>query len=333
MTVTVNGSANTITGVTSLTATTIVSNNIAAAAGTTTVAPITLTAGTNLTSAAAGNIEYDGTDMYFTPVALQRGLVTTPQYYAIGQTALTGPTIANTGQTATITIASPAVITVTTAPASGQIVVFTTTGTLPTGLVAGVQYFVLNLSGTTFNVSLTRGGAAINTSGSQSGTQTATFYSSLTNTGVSLNANTRYAYELYTTVSKTSANAAAIQYAVTGITAAQGLIPFNFHSYLVVSNTAATAITPAASSSMSNYIATALYTPVTVTAASAAAGSAHTLFIKGVLEVGATAATNVNFTIGFTAAPTTSSILQGTYILIYPIPSVTTTNTNVGSWV
>ena len=111
------------------------------------------------------------------------------------------------------------------------------------------------------------------------------------------------------------------------------LIPFNFHSYLVVSNTAATAITPAASSSMSNYVPTAFYVPVTVTAASAAAASSHTIFIKGVLEVGATAATNVNFTIGFTAAPTTSSILQGTYILIYPIPSVTATNTSVGSWV
>jgi hypothetical protein len=333
MAITINGTANTITGLTSLTSTTLVPNNIAAAAGTTTVAPITLTAGTNLASAAAGNIEYDGTDMYFTPVALQRGLVTAPQYYAIGQTSLTGPTIANTGQTATITIASPAVITVTSAPASGQIVVFTTSGTLPTGIVAGVQYFVLNLSATTFNIALTRGGAAINTSGSQSGTQTATFYSSLTNAGVSLNANTRYAYEIYTTLVKNSANAAAVQYAVTGITAAQGLIPFNFHSYMVVSNASTGTVTPSATSSMANYITTNIFSPVTVTATSTAAAAAYVMFVKGILEVGATAATNVNFTFGFTAAPTTSAVNSGTYILIYPIPGTTTTNTNVGSWV
>jgi hypothetical protein len=327
MAITINGSANTITGLTSLTSTTLVPNNIAAAAGTTTVAPITLTAGTNLTSAAAGNIEYDGTDMYFTPVALQRGLVTTPQYYAIGQTSLTGPTIAYTGQTATFTSASPTVVTVTTAPNNGTIVVFTTTGTMPTGLTAGVQYFVVNSSGATFNVAATRGGTALNTSSTGTATTTATFYSSIFNAGVSLNTSTRYAYEIYTLTNKTSANAATLAYAITNTTGT-----FTSHSYTVFSQTAAASTTVAASNQMANYITTGFSTPVVATVSSAAAASATTVFIKGILEV-ATAATNVNFTLGYSAAPTTSVFNQGSYILIYPIPGTTTTSTNVGSWV
>ena len=74
--------------------------------------------------------------------------------------------------TITVTIASPGVVTYTAhgmlanAPLS-----FATTGALPTGLVAGTTYYVKTVvSVDTFTVSATAGGAAINTSGSQSGT-------------------------------------------------------------------------------------------------------------------------------------------------------------------
>ena len=70
----------------------------------------------------------------------------------------------------TVTIASPAVLTV--ALRNGTAVSLNTTGALPTGLVAGVVYYVVGSTGTTCNLSLTYGGAAINTSGTQSGTQT-----------------------------------------------------------------------------------------------------------------------------------------------------------------
>jgi len=46
-----------------------------------------------------------------------------------------------------------------------------TTGALPTGLVVGTVYYVVGSTGTTCNLSLTYGGAAITTTGSQSGTQ------------------------------------------------------------------------------------------------------------------------------------------------------------------
>lgn len=73
-------------------------------------------------------------------------------------------------RTATISIASPAVITATGhGLVSGKRVQFTTTGTLPTGLLANTTYYVINAVADAFNVAATQGGAAIGTSGGQSG--------------------------------------------------------------------------------------------------------------------------------------------------------------------
>ena len=75
--------------------------------------------------------------------------------------------------TFTVTIASPAVVTSSLTLPNGTPVVLTNAGypsALPTGLTPGVTYYVVNTSGTTFNLALTAGGASINTSGSQSGT-------------------------------------------------------------------------------------------------------------------------------------------------------------------
>lgn len=82
--------------------------------------------------------------------------------------------LANTTGTATMTIASPCVVTWgSAAQADGAPVVFSTTGALPTGLTVGTTYFVKNRSGTTFNLTATYGGTTlINTSGTQSGTHT-----------------------------------------------------------------------------------------------------------------------------------------------------------------
>lgn len=74
-----------------------------------------------------------------------------------------------------ISIASPAVITKTAHGFTAGVskVVFGTTGALPTGLTAGTVYFVIaaGFGANTFEVSATDGGAAINTSGTQSGQQ------------------------------------------------------------------------------------------------------------------------------------------------------------------
>lgn len=75
----------------------------------------------------------------------------------------------------TITIASPGVVTLTAhGYSNNQPVVFATTGALPTGITAGTTYYTSSVTTNTFQISATPGGSAINTSGSQSGSHTAT---------------------------------------------------------------------------------------------------------------------------------------------------------------
>ncbi len=93
------------------------------------------------------------------------------------------------GKTATMTIASPCVVTITNhGLRAGKGVVFSTTGALPTGVTAGTTYYVGNLATNTCNLYDTEanaiaGGATgrVNTSGTQSGTHTArgAYWSSL----------------------------------------------------------------------------------------------------------------------------------------------------------
>jgi hypothetical protein len=84
-------------------------------------------------------------------------------------------------QTFTITIANPAVVTPATyVPANGTAVILSTTGALPTGLTAGVQYYVVGATGSTFNLANVPNGATITTSGTQSGTHSVYVNSGLT---------------------------------------------------------------------------------------------------------------------------------------------------------
>ncbi|NTE87196.1 hypothetical protein [Agrobacterium rubi] len=75
----------------------------------------------------------------------------------------------------TATIAAPGVI---SWPVHGLVagapVKFSTTGALPTGLTAGTTYYVVNPTTDAFSVAATPGGAAITTTGTQSGVHTAT---------------------------------------------------------------------------------------------------------------------------------------------------------------
>lgn len=77
----------------------------------------------------------------------------------------------------TMTIASPCVVTWNNhGQAAGDVVAFTTTGALPTGIVAGQEYFVMatGLTANAFQLTAASGSiTAINTSGSQSGVHSA----------------------------------------------------------------------------------------------------------------------------------------------------------------
>ena len=73
----------------------------------------------------------------------------------------------------TVTIANPGVFTLSNhGYQAGQAIRFQTTGALPTGLVVGTPYYVISagLTTSTFQVSATSGGSAVNTTGTQSGT-------------------------------------------------------------------------------------------------------------------------------------------------------------------
>ncbi|NTS31251.1 hypothetical protein HQ945_08285 [Phyllobacterium sp. BT25] len=76
---------------------------------------------------------------------------------------------------ATITVASPAVVTASNhGLVAGSPIKFSTNGSLPTGILAGTQYYVIasGLTDNAFQFSLTNGGSAVNSSGTQSGVHT-----------------------------------------------------------------------------------------------------------------------------------------------------------------
>lgn len=62
---------------------TLTNKSITFSSGSTSVAPITLTSGTNLTTATAGATEYDGKVQYFTPQGTQRGIVPAEQFFRL----------------------------------------------------------------------------------------------------------------------------------------------------------------------------------------------------------------------------------------------------------
>ena len=86
-------------------------------------------------------------------------------------------TISPSRGTITVTIASPAVVTLSAHGfQTGDIIYLTTTGALPTGLAQNTLYYVINVTSSTFRLATSAAnataGTAINTSGTQSGTHT-----------------------------------------------------------------------------------------------------------------------------------------------------------------
>ncbi|MDB5531525.1 MAG: hypothetical protein JWR51_4628 [Devosia sp.] len=83
--------------------------------------------------------------------------------------------------TATVSAANPAVVTMTNSFAAGQPVTLASTGSLPIPMIDNTTYYVIaaGLSGSSFQISATVGGAAINTSA-----PTATFTNGSANIGI-----------------------------------------------------------------------------------------------------------------------------------------------------
>ena len=71
--------------------------------------------------------------------------------------------------TVTMTIASPARLSLPRSVVPGEVFTLRTSGALPTGVSAGTYYYALDAGTTNIRIAATPGGAAINTSGTQSG--------------------------------------------------------------------------------------------------------------------------------------------------------------------
>lgn len=92
----------TVAGTAAIAGTTTLTGGLAA--GTASVAPIKFTSGTNLTSATAGAMEYDGKVPYITPQGAQRGVIPGAQFFRLnadlaGTQALTAQNVFGVGVT------------------------------------------------------------------------------------------------------------------------------------------------------------------------------------------------------------------------------------------
>jgi hypothetical protein len=123
----------------------VMTGNLELAAGTTGLAPLTLQSGTNLTTATAGDAEFDGTSLYFTSVAASRQVVSTEQVQVLSG----GYTLAND------TSAHP----IFNASTNGAITLAASTTYEFEGLI-----YVTGLSSSSHTVSLGFGGTATFTS-------------------------------------------------------------------------------------------------------------------------------------------------------------------------
>jgi hypothetical protein len=96
-------------------------------------------------------------------------------YWTAPNLSTRGVALNTTGGTVTITNSSstgaPALITSSVNLPNNSSIQLGTTGVLPTGLSTNTTYYVVNVLGTAFNVSLTQGGLPISTSSAGSGTQ------------------------------------------------------------------------------------------------------------------------------------------------------------------
>ena len=99
------------------------------------------------------------------------GFATGTNYFIVGT-----PTSTQTGLTATFTNGNANIVTTTNNYSAGDVVQFTSTGTLPTGFALATNYYVIatGLTTTNIQVSATLGGAAITAASAGSGVQTVT---------------------------------------------------------------------------------------------------------------------------------------------------------------
>ena len=299
------------------------------------------TAPTLLTTAQAGGMDFNGDALYFTPQGIERGVLASRMTYINTAGSRIGPNAANSPQTASFTANVSTITGLTTVPGAavgntGCLAIFSG-GTAPTGITFGQPYWVNFLTTTTMTVSATQGGTPITPTTAGSAVTVIfhfpIFGNGLSSVGLRLGANTRYMYEIYFAISHANAAATSVAYALTTQT---GTLSAHYYRVISFNSTAAftgnlTSITPTSQSVISNFVTSGFSTFVTVTGLTAATvNTTNLLQIQGQIDT-LTACTYVIPTISYPSAGGVSTILQGAYMMIYPIGPVVT-NTSVGSW-
>jgi hypothetical protein len=160
----------------------------------------------------------------------------------------------------------------------------------------------------------------------RSGVDSSTVVQTIFGKKVSVQAGTRYQYEINFTVTNAAASAKALQYA---FVAAGTTATLTAHDYEVVANFPALAVTPTASTLMQNRITTGFTTAVTVSAASAAAAAAATARIRGSFDV--SVAGTVEFGFALSVGGTSVTIIAGSSVSLWPV-GATGANTEIGDW-
>jgi len=301
-----------------LTSPTITSASITMLAGTASLAPLTFVSGTNLTTAAVGAMEFDGSVPYFTPASTLRGVVPAGQLYRINAADAASPSLA--------TILQPIFVGGTSTASSIATTTLTVGGTV-TGTFAVGQ--VISGTGVTSNTRITALGTGTGGAGTYTVSASQTVSSTAINSakGVNLSLNTTYAFEGLYMLSRTagaatshtvalgfggSTSIGSIAYFVTTAASASGFNQVVNNTNLTtgaIIQTAATVVTPAFTGNA--------YIPIKIQGTVSTGGSGGTLV--PLQQTSAAPGTN-----GYN-----SNI--GTYFYIYPIGSGSAIS--VGNWV
>jgi hypothetical protein len=137
-----------------------------------------------VSTAATSTVTNGGGTSIFVGCQIHPGFPLQTAGYGWGTGGFGGTTGLSAIGTFTVTVASPAVLTFAAhTPVDNTVIILSTTGALPTGLSAGVAYYIVGSSGSTCSLALTQAGASINTTGTQSGTHSAQLVASPTGWG------------------------------------------------------------------------------------------------------------------------------------------------------
>jgi hypothetical protein len=281
--------------------------------GTATVAPLKINSGTNLTTAVAGAVEYDGKVVYATPQSTQRGVVPGLQYYRLNANDSAGLNLATVPQGVFMGGTSTASsISTTTLTVGG-----TVAGTFAVGqLICG--------TGVTAGTYITALGTGTGGAGTYTVSASQTVASTAINSGksVSVSASTVYEFEALILMSKAAGTTSHTVNIGFG-----GSATINNIYYEVVSTINATSFATLTAPTTA-VIATATNTAVTGAITSAA--EYVTLIVKGNISVNAAGYLIPLYALS--AAPGGGYTTNlGSYFNIYPI-GASGANTSVGTW-